>query len=128
MQSAASMPRPVLVIDDNLVNQRMVLRYLTAKGFPAVGAANTSEAEVALKAHHPGLALVDVSLPGEDGLSWVRRLRSTGPLKTVMIAFTAHVLPGDRERALEAGCQDVMTKPIDWKSLIAAAEKFCSDP
>lgn len=117
--------KSILVIDDNLVNQKLVIRYLSAKGYRAIGAANTEEADRALATEQPGIVLVDVSLPGEDGLSWVRRVRASGNQYVPMIAFTAHALPADRDKALQAGCQDILIKPIDLKSLLSITQRFC---
>lgn len=115
--------RAVLVLDDNPVNQKLVIRYLTAKGFRALGVSTTTEADEALAQELPGLILVDLSLPGEDGLSWVKRARDA-QIVVPMIALTAHALPADRDRALAAGCQDFITKPIELKALLALAERY----
>jgi two-component system, cell cycle response regulator DivK len=113
----------VLVIEDNAENQKLLVRYLTAKGYRVLAAFNTLEADATMGSDKPGLVLVDVSLPGEDGLSWVRRTRASGEALP-MIALTAHALPVDRERALGAGCQEFLTKPIDLKQLLALTQKY----
>ena len=118
----------VLVIEDNAVNLKLLVRYLSAKGYKVVPAFNTQEADAALSSDRPGLALVDVSLPGEDGLAWVRRIRAAGEASLPMIALTAHALPADRDRALAAGCQEFLTKPINLKELLALTEKYIGPP
>lgn len=118
----------VLVIEDNAVNLKLLVRYLTAKGYKVVPASNTQEADAVLSGDKPGLALVDVSLPGEDGLAWVRRIRAGGEASLPMIALTAHALPADRDRALAAGCQEFLTKPINLKELLALTEKYLGPP
>jgi CheY-like chemotaxis protein len=118
----------VLVIEDNPVNQKLVVRYLTAKGYRVVGAATTREADTAFGTERPGLVLVDVSLPGEDGLAWVRRTRQTADGDVPMVALTAHALPSDRVRALEAGCQEFITKPVELKRLLEVTRKYLGVP
>lgn len=122
------MSRHVLVIEDNLVNQKLVMKYLSAKGYRVVGAGTTEEADAAFVADKPGLVLVDVSLPGEDGLSWVRRIRGSGGEAVPMVALTAHALPADRERCLAAGCEEFVTKPVELKALLRLTEKYLGPP
>ncbi|HLL52170.1 MAG TPA: response regulator [Myxococcaceae bacterium] len=122
------MNRHVLVIEDNPVNQKLVVKYLSAKGYRVVGAATTEEADAAFGSDKPGLVLVDVSLPGEDGLSWVRRTRESGETGVPMVALTAHALPADRERALAAGCEEFITKPVELKMLLRLTEKYLGVP
>lgn len=122
------MSPPVLVIEDNAVNQKLVVRYLVAKGYRVVATANAQEADAAFGAERPGLVLVDVSLPGEDGLSWVRRTRARGEREVPIVALTAHALPQDRERALAAGCEDFLTKPVELKLLLAVIRKYLGTP
>lgn len=118
--------RHVLLIEDNPVNQKLVTRYLTAKGYRVEGASNTAEADAGL-AGGPGLVLVDVSLPGEDGLAWVERARQAGATMP-MVALTAHVLPADRDRAIASGCQEFLTKPIELKRLVMLVERYLGPP
>ena len=122
------MSGPVLVIEDNPTNQKLVVKYLSAKGYRVVSAATTQEADAAFGAERPRLVLVDVSLPGEDGLSWVRRMRGGGGPLVPMVALTAHALPADRERALAAGCEDFITKPVELKQLLRVMEKYLGPP
>lgn len=118
------MTAPVLVLEDNAINQKLVVRFLGAKGYRVIGASSTEEADAVLKTETPGLILVDVSLPGEDGLSWVRRIRRGEGPRIPTVAVTAHALPQDRDRALAAGCEDFITKPIDLKMLLRLTEKY----
>jgi len=122
------MSGPVLVLEDNLTNQKLLVKYLTAKGYRVVSASTTKEADVLFGAEKPALVLVDVSLPGEDGLSWVRRIREGGELTVPMVAITAHALPADRERALAAGCADCLTKPLELKTLLRVVEQCLRGP
>jgi CheY-like chemotaxis protein len=114
------MSRPsVLVVEDNPLNQKLVQRFLEAKGFSPMLATTTDEAEDCLSKQRPDMILMDVSLPGEGGLSLVRRLRSAGDKGMPIIAVTAHAMPGDREVAIEAGCDGYLTKPIELRQLLS---------
>ncbi len=117
------MNRPsILVVEDNPLNQKLVTRFLEAKGYAPVLAATTFEAEERMSKQRPALVLMDVSLPGEDGLSLVRRLRSEGEGALPIIAVTAHAMPGDREVAINAGCDDYLTKPIALGELLSTVQ------
>ncbi len=111
--------RRVLVVEDNAMNQKLVSRFLEAKGFVTFLSGSTAEAEQWLASQRADLILMDVSLPGEDGLSLVRRLRASASPRVPIIAVTAHAMPGDRELALGAGCDDYLAKPIELSELLA---------
>jgi two-component system, cell cycle response regulator DivK len=114
----------VLVIEDDAINLKLFVLYLSAKGLRVVTATSTREAEQAIAAEPPGLILVDLSLPSEDGLSWVARARKAGLAAGIpIIAVTAHAMPSDRRRALASGCNGFVTKPIDFKALVQLAQK-----
>lgn len=109
----------VLVVEDNPLNRKLLVRLLEAKGYRVAQAASTREAEARLGAGEPpALVLMDVSLPGEDGLALVRRMRAGAHARVPVIAVTAHAMPGDRERALAAGCEDYVTKPVELADLL----------
>lgn len=109
-------PGLVLVVDDNPDNVKLLLRFLGAKGFTVRGATSIAEAEAVIAGDAPSIVLVDVSLPGEDGMSWVQRIRERAP-GTEFVAFTAHTSPQMRERALAAGCVECIIKPVPLKEL-----------
>ena len=106
----------IVVLEDNPLNQKLLVRFLESHEYRVHVAENTVEAERVLASVTPGVMLVDVSLPGEDGLSFVRRLREGGA-RFPVVAVTAHAMAGDRERALEAGGDAYLAKPVDLQAL-----------
>jgi two-component system cell cycle response regulator DivK len=110
------MPRKlkILYVEDNLDNQLLVRRVLEAEGFEVLEAADAETGLHVAEEQRPDLILVDIGLPGTDGYEVTRRLRTmTGQEHTPIVAVTAHVLRGDRERSLAAGCDGYIPKPID---------------
>lgn len=104
----------ILVVEDNEANQMLVRAVLELEGYAVDIAGSASEALECLQAATPDLILMDVQLPGEDGLSFTRQLKakpSTAPIPVV--ALTAHAMRGDREQAMAAGCVGYIAKPID---------------
>lgn len=117
-------PRPgqgvqLLLVEDNLANRDMLRRRLLRRGFQVEVAGDGAEALE--RAHLPGLSVVlmDLSLPVMDGWEATRRLRADPATRHLhVIALTAHAMRGDRERALDAGCDAFQTKPIDLDQLV----------
>ena len=110
----------ILIVEDNEMNRDMLSRRLTRKGFDVVTATDGEHALSVAVAEQPDLVLMDLSLPNMDGWEATRVLKAHDDTRTIpVIALTAHVMPGDRETALEAGCDDFATKPIDVPALIA---------
>jgi PAS domain S-box-containing protein len=113
-----SEPPLVLLAEDNEDTIAMLSEYLQARGFACLVARNGIEAVEAACAHHPALILMDIQMPGIDGLEATRRLRADAALaQTPIIALTALAMPGDRERCLEAGASVYMSKPISLRYL-----------
>lgn len=107
-------PDLVLVVDDNAMNLKLVRFLLTKRGHRVVTAMSAGEALTALEAEVPALILMDLQLPGMDGLELTRRLRLDTALADVpIVAVTASAMRGDEERALAAGCDGYVAKPID---------------
>jgi CheY-like chemotaxis protein len=107
----------ILVVEDNEANQLLAASVLEREGYRVELAANAKEAVEQLNANQPDLILMDVQLPGEDGLGLTRRLKADP--KTAMIpivALTAHAMVGDREQALAAGCAGYIAKPINTRT------------
>src|SRR5512134_2757330 len=101
----------------------MLTRRLTKRGYEVVTATDGEQGLVLAQAEQPDVVLMDMSLPGIDGWETTRRLRAgAGTAAIPVIALTAHAMAGDRERALEAGCDDYDTKPVEFATLLAKIE------
>lgn len=110
----------ILVVDDNPTNSKLVSFLLKAAGYPVRSVASADEALAAVATEVPQLILMDLQLPGMDGLTLTRQLkRKPETQTTVIVAFTAYAMLGDEERALAAGCDAYITKPIDTRTLPA---------
>ncbi len=115
----------VLLADDNEETIDTLTDYLLAKGYDLVVARNGSEAIVQAQEQHPDVILMDIQMPGMDGLEAIRRLRAEDTMAHVpIIAVTALAMPGDREHCLAAGADDYITKPIRLRSLVALIEAY----
>ena len=109
----------ILLVEDNEMNRDMLSRRLQRKGFTVDLAMDGPEGIVKAASGQYALVLMDMSLPEIDGWEATRRVRATEGGRTVpIIALTAHAMQGDRERALEAGCNDYDTKPVDLERLL----------
>ncbi len=109
----------ILLVEDNEMNRDMLSRRLQKKGFEILSAANGEEALVRVMRDHPDLVLMDMSLPIMDGWEATRRIRAHMDFSEVpIIGLSAHAMAGDREKALEAGCDDYDTKPVDFDRLM----------
>jgi len=116
------MPR-ILLVEDNEMNRDMLSRRLRRRGYDVLIAVDGSEGVNQTRAERPDLVLMDMSLPVIDGWEATRRLRADSDVaSTPIIALTAHAMAGDRERALEAGCDDYETKPVDIDRLVGKIE------
>lgn len=110
--------RTVLCIEDNATNMILVARIVEAEGHELIKAEDGPVALELLKTLVPDIILLDINLPGIDGLELARRFKADTRLQKVpLIATTAQVLVGDRERCLEAGCDDYLPKPLDIRKL-----------
>jgi len=108
----------VLVVEDNLANQLLTTSVLIRDGFETQVADSAEDALVFIKARRPDLILLDVQLPGMDGLTFASSLRSVPEAAGVpVVALTSHAMRGDRERAMAAGCVGYLSKPIDTRTL-----------
>lgn len=116
------MPR-ILLVEDNEMNRDMLSRRLQRKGYEVSLAVDGAEGVAKAAAELPDLILMDVSLPVFDGLEATRRLKGDAATRGIpVIALTAHAMEGDRAKALEAGCDDYDTKPIDLPRLLGKIE------
>ncbi len=119
------MPRvqKVLIVEDKEHNWDMLSRRLERKGYAVVLAFDGQQGIEQAQAERPDVILMDISLPVMDGHEATRRIRGLPDLQGIpIIALTAHAMGGDRERALEAGCDDYHAKPIEFDLLLAQIE------
>ena len=116
------MPR-ILVVEDNEMNRDMLSRRLARKKYEVLVAIDGGEGVVMARSEAPDLILMDMSLPVMDGWEATRQLKASPETKAIpIIALTAHAMSGDREKAIEAGCDDYDTKPIELPRLLAKME------
>ncbi len=117
--------RKILLVEDNELNRDMLTRRLARKGFEPLTAVDGEEGVALAKSAQPDLILMDMSLPVLDGWSATRRLKAAPETRHIpVIALTAHAMEGDRERALEAGCDDYDTKPVEFSGLLGKIESL----
>ena len=115
----------ILYVEDNPENRLLVRRILQAEGFTVIEAADATTALGIVKGQTPDLILMDINMPDIDGYSLTGKLKAFPSLATVpIIALTANVMKGDRERSLEAGCDGYIQKPIDVDALPAQIQRF----
>lgn len=112
------MPK-ILLVEDNEANRDMLSRRLVRKGFEVIMAEDGEQAIRMATSENPDLILMDMSLPVIDGWEATRRVKASQSTRSIpVIALTAHAMAGDREKALEAGCDDYDTKPIELARLL----------
>ncbi|MCA9933220.1 MAG: response regulator [Ardenticatenaceae bacterium] len=117
--------KKVLCVEDNAVNMILVERIVEAEGHELIKAEDGPKAINVLEDLVPDIILLDINLPGIDGLELARRFKADPKLAPVpLIATTAQVLVGDRERCLEAGCDDYLPKPLDIRKLRQVMRDF----
>ena len=115
----------ILIIEDTENNRVLLTRRLKPRGHDIVTAENAESGLAMVAAERPDLILMDVGLPGMDGWSATRQLKSDPANRQIpVIALTAHAMDGDREKAIEAGCDDYETKPIDFNRLFALIDRL----
>lgn len=111
---------PVLVVDDTPANQKLLKILLAGEQYDVRVAGNAEEALTILETFRPQMILMDILLPGVDGLELTRQLRADPRTRDIRIlGLTACAMPGDAERVLAAGCDGYLTKPIDVHSFLA---------
>lgn len=115
----------ILYVEDNFENRILVMRILNAEGYTVTFAENATQALAAIDEQDFNLILMDINLPDIDGYTLTNQLRTNPRVKkTPIIALTANVMKGDRERSLEAGCDGYIQKPLDVDALPAQISKF----
>jgi len=112
----------ILLVEDNEMNRDMLSRRLARKGYEVALAMDGREGVAMAASGGFDLILMDMSLPEIDGWEATRQIRAAGGQRIPIIALTAHAMSGDREKALEAGCDDYDTKPIELPRLLGKIE------
>src|SRR3984957_20192267 len=117
----------ILLVEENEMNPDMLLRRLQRKGYQVILAVDGQSGVEMTQTHAPDLILMDMSLPVLDGWEATRRLKADAATRHIpVIALTAHAMSSDREKALEAGCDDYDTKPVELRRLLAKIETLLS--
>lgn len=112
------MDEPILIVDDNAVNLKLTKVLLAKEGYDVKTAMDAEEALKVLETFKPRLILMDLQLPGMDGLTLTRQLKAAPETKDIaIVALTAYAMKGDEEKAVAAGCDGYITKPIDTQAL-----------
>jgi len=115
----------ILLVEDNEMNRDMLSRRLERKGFDVVMAVDGQAGVEMASSASPDLILMDLSLPIIDGWEATRRIKADAATQKIpVIALTAHAMAGDEQKAIEAGCDDYDTKPVDLKRLLGKIENF----
>ncbi len=113
----------ILLVEDNEMNRDVLARLLQKRGYTIIFAEDGESALTMALAEQPDLILMDISLPKMDGYEVTMRLRLDASMKTVpIIALTAHAMTSDRQRAMDAGCTDYETKPVEFARLLVKIE------
>jgi two-component system cell cycle response regulator DivK len=115
----------VLLVEDNEMNRDMLSRRLIRRGFQVVFAMDGQQGVDLARSEQPDIILMDMSLPVIDGWEATRRVKADDATRSVpVIGLTAHAMAGDREKAMEAGCDDYDTKPVELDRLIGKIERL----
>ena len=116
------MPK-VLVVEDNEMNRDMLTRRLQRRGYEVIVSADGEDGVNKARSDSPDIILMDMDLPVLDGWAATRQLKASPETESIpVIALTAHAMAGDREKALEAGCDDYDTKPVEFSRLTQKME------
>ena len=119
----------ILLVEDNQMNRDMLSRRLRRKGFEVLLATDGQEGVSLARSGAPDLILMDMSLPTMDGWTAARLLKSDTDTRSIpIIALTAHAMRGDRDKALDAGCDEYETKPVNLARLLGKIESLTKSP
>lgn len=117
----------ILYVEDNPDNRMLVRRILLSEDYNLLEATNAAEALETLKTSKPDLILMDINMPDMDGYTLTAKIKKMpGFEKMPILALTANVMRGDKEKVLEAGCDGYIQKPIDFDELLREVERFTS--
>lgn len=115
----------ILVVDDNATNLKLASEVLEMEGHEVLRAGDANEALALLRGRAPDLILMDIALPGMDGLELTRQIKADPGLGTVpIVALSAFAMKGDEEKALAAGCDGYITKPINTRTFPMQVQAF----
>lgn len=116
---------PILIVDDNAVNLKLIRVLLAKEGYETRTAGDANEALAILETFNPRMILMDLQLPGMDGLELTRQLKADPRTKDIVIvALTAYAMKGDEEKSKAAGCDGYITKPINTRTMPATLRGF----
>ena len=122
-------PRRILLVEDNELNRDMLSRRLGKKGFEVLLATDGRQGVEVARARAPDLILMDMRLPDLDGWAVTRQLKADEATRAIpVIALTAHAMERDRDTALQAGCDDFDTKPVELDRLLEKIERLLAKP
>src|SRR6185436_12768486 len=115
----------ILIVDDNAVNLKLLRITLAVAGYDVQTAIDAEQALSVLASFRPRVILMDIQLPGMDGLELTRRLKADPATRdAIVLAVTAYAMKGDEQRALEAGCDGYVSKPVDTRTLPATVARY----
>jgi CheY-like chemotaxis protein len=121
--------KKILLVEDDEMNRDMLSRRLIKRGYEVVLAVDGEQGVAMSGSESPDIILMDMSLPGIDGWTATRQVKADDTTRGIpVIALTAHAMAGDRERALEAGCDDFDTKPVELQRLLGKIEGLLEAP
>jgi two-component system, cell cycle response regulator DivK len=109
----------ILVVEDNEINRDMMVRRLQRRGYTIITAVDGQQGIDMTQSESPDIVLMDMSLPVVDGWEATRQIKSNPDVRHIpVVGLTAHAMVGDRDKALNAGCDDYATKPVEYEKLI----------
>jgi CheY-like chemotaxis protein len=120
---------PILIVDDNPANLKLARVLLAGEGYRVRTAVDAEDALSVLQGFRPRLILMDLQMPGMDGFALTRRLKTDPAMQgIVVVALTAYAMKGDEEKAMAAGCDGYVSKPIDTRALPALVARYLAEP
>ena len=123
-----SSPQKILIVEDDLLSGKVLARRLKLRGYTIVMASDGKQGVDMARSARPDLILMDLNMPVMDGWTATRTIKSLDETCAIpVVALTAHALVGDREKALEAGCDEYETKPVELQRLEAKMQKLLSE-
>ena len=118
----------VLIIEDNELNMKLVVAILKMGNYQVLSAVNAETGIQFAREHCPDLILMDIQLPGMDGLAATRMIKGDDHLKDIpIVALTSYAMQGDEEKAMDAGCNGYIPKPIDTRHFLETIDRFINN-